>query len=297
MHSHRMFETIPSMASYLLAGASVLVAALCASPSFADNDARPVKVMIINMFGGAPFPSSEASAFTGNLGLTESIPVRGLSPDYPNILCNADDVCQMVTGEGHANVAASTMALILSDKFDLRHTYFLIAGIAGIDPHEGTTGSAAWARYLIDYGISWEIDAREIPGSAADPITPAWPYGYLAISPTDTTVQPWNSLPSIPTPYHSEMYQLNDALLQKILSLTSKVDLTVNDNATARAYRDHYAEAKAKAPPSVIQCDTMAGDTWFHGIQLGGAKGPIAPRNRRTMPRTWPSAAGPSPGW
>jgi purine nucleoside permease len=75
-------------------------------------------------------------------------------------------------------------------------------------------------------------------------------------------------LPSIPTPYHSEMYQLNEALLQKILSLTSKVDLTGNDNATAQTYRARYAEAKAKAPPSVIQCDTMAGDTWFHGFEL-----------------------------
>jgi purine nucleoside permease len=48
--------------------------------------------------------------------------------------------------------------------------------------------------------------------------------------------------------------------------LTSKVDLTVNDIATAQAYRARYVEAKAKAPPKVIQCDTMAGVTWFHGI-------------------------------
>jgi hypothetical protein len=34
----------------------------------AAGDVRPVKVMIINMFGGTPFPLSEASAFTGNLG-------------------------------------------------------------------------------------------------------------------------------------------------------------------------------------------------------------------------------------
>ena len=269
MRSHRMFETVLSITRRLVTGASVLVAALFVGPSFAADAARPVKVMIINMFGGTPFPHSEASAFTGNLGLTESIRVRGLSPDYPDVLCNVDDVCQMVAGEGHANVAASTMALILSDKFDFRLTYFLIAGIAGINPHEGTTGSAAWARYLIDYGISWEIDAREMPGSPADPATPAWPYGYLAIHPADMTFQPWNSLPNIPTPYHYEMYQLNEALLQKILSLTGTVDLTGNDDATARAYRAHYAEAKAKAPPSVIQCDTMAGDTWFHGIKLG----------------------------
>jgi purine nucleoside permease len=98
----------------------------------------------------------------------------------------------------------------------------------------------------------------------------AWPYGYLAIFPTDTTVQPWNSLPSLPTPYHSEMYQLNETLLQKILSLTSTVNLTVNDNPTAQAYRGHYTQVKAMAPPSVIQCDTMAGDTWYHGNYLGG---------------------------
>jgi purine nucleoside permease len=65
------------------------------------------------------------------------------------------------------------------------------------------------------------------------------------------------------------MYRLNEALLQKILALTGKVDLAVNDNATAQAYRAHYTEAKAKAPPSVIQCDTVSGDTWFQGTKLG----------------------------
>jgi hypothetical protein len=51
-----MSETFQSIARCLLVGASVLVAALFAGPSFADDDARPVKVMIINMFGGTPFP-------------------------------------------------------------------------------------------------------------------------------------------------------------------------------------------------------------------------------------------------
>ena len=107
MRSHRMLETVLPITRHLLVGAIFLTAALFAGPSFADDHARPVKVMIINMFGGT---FSEASAFTGNLGLTQSIPVRGLSPDYPNILCNSDDVCQMIAGEGHANVATSTGA-------------------------------------------------------------------------------------------------------------------------------------------------------------------------------------------
>ena len=47
-----MFETVRSTTKCLLAGASVFAAAFFAGPSFADDDARPVKVMIINMFGG-----------------------------------------------------------------------------------------------------------------------------------------------------------------------------------------------------------------------------------------------------
>src|SRR5579871_2959247 len=204
MHGNRTSQRtrpVGAIVSSALLLVAPLIASLFAGPSFADDHGRPVKLMIINMF------ISEAQPFTANLNLTEQIPVRGLSVDYPNVNCNSDDICQMIAGEGHANVAASTMALVLSEKFDLRHTYFMIAGIAGINPEQGTTGSAAWARYLVDYGISWEIDPRETPKS--------WPYGYLAIFPTDTVTAPWNSLPALPTPYRSEVYQLNEPLLQK----------------------------------------------------------------------------------
>src|ERR1700722_6729356 len=102
-----IFEPVFSMTRYVLTGASILVGGLFAGPAGADHDGRLVKIIVINMFGG-PAPS-EASAFTGNLHLTEAIHVRGLSPDYPIILCNADDVCQMIAGEGYANVAASAM--------------------------------------------------------------------------------------------------------------------------------------------------------------------------------------------
>jgi purine nucleoside permease len=101
---HNIFESVLSATRHVLTGACIFGGACIAGPAMADHDGRPVKIMIINMFGG-PAPS-EASAFTGNLHLTEMIHVRGLSPDYPNILCNSDDVCQMIAGEGHANVAS-----------------------------------------------------------------------------------------------------------------------------------------------------------------------------------------------
>ena len=52
----------------------------------------------------------------------------------------------MTTDMGHANAAASIMVLTLSDVFDLRKTYFLVTGIAGIDPKQGTLGSPAWTK-------------------------------------------------------------------------------------------------------------------------------------------------------
>ena len=45
------------------------------------------------------------------------------------------------------------MALILSPYFDLTTTYFLIAGIAGINPACGTLGSVCLAQYAVQAGL------------------------------------------------------------------------------------------------------------------------------------------------
>src|ERR1700693_4569229 len=79
----------------------------------------------------------------------------------------------MTTSMGYANAASSISALVLSEALDLSKTYFLIAGIAGVDPAFGTLGSAHWARYAIDGGLQNEIDARQTPDG--------WSTGYLAI--------------------------------------------------------------------------------------------------------------------
>jgi purine nucleoside permease len=216
------------------------------SPTYADaTTPRPVKVLIISMFG------PEGDPWVTHLGLTQDVAVPGLSPDYPSVHCNADDVCQVTTGMGHTNVAASISALVLSDLFDLRSTYFLIAGIAGIDPTQGTLGSAAWARYLVDYGIAWELDSRE---KGAD-----WPTGYLGINTMSPAQKP-------PLDYRTEVFQLDEALLQKAFALSKTA--TLADSDTAVAYRAHWDIAPANQPPAVVQCDTAAGDTWWHGALL-----------------------------
>ena len=233
-----------------LLAAALLVAAvltpLAAAWAQTASAPRPLKVLIVSMF------EPEAAPWIEPLKLVETIPVPGLLPESPALRCNADDVCLLVAGMGHANVAASTMAVTLDPRFDLRRTYFLIAGIAGIDPARGTVGSATWARYLVDFGIAHEIDAREMP--------PGWKSGYYGIMTDGPGKKPKFE-------YHTEVAQIDEALLQKALALTRKA--TLADNDTARAYRARYGSAPANRPPAVIQCDTLGGDTWWHGRLLG----------------------------
>ena len=147
---------------------------------------------------------------------------------------------------------SSVSALIYSGQFDLQRTYFLVAGIAGIDPSQGTLGSAAWARFLVDSDLAWEIDAREVPAN--------WPNGFIGINTQGPGQKP-------PLDYKTEVFRVNEALLQKALALSKTAVL--DDNATARAYRANYPSAPANQPPAVVQCDTAAGNTYWHGAKLG----------------------------
>ncbi len=216
------------------------------TPAAAAEAPIAVKVMIVSMFRLEALPWIDA------LKPDQTITVPGLSADYPDVRCTSGGVCQMTTGMGHANAAASLMAVIYSGRFDLRKTYFLIAGIAGIDPHEGTIGSATWARYVVDTGIAHEIDARELPAG--------WQDGYFGVL-TDAPDQ----VPRFD--YRTELFQLNENLLQQALALSRNAPLEDSDDV--RAYRRHYGFAPADRAPTVVQCDTASGDTWVAGRRLG----------------------------
>ena len=211
-----------------------------------DEPRQPVKVMIVSMF------KPEGQVWLDKLGPWHAIPVVGLSQDYPEVHCNRRGVCVVTTGMGHANAAASIMALALSDRFDLRRTYFLIAGIAGINPLRGTIGSAAWAKYLVDFGMQWEIDARDIP--------PGWKSGFLGIHTRNGNEKP-------PLNYRTEVFALNPRLADAAYGLSR--DVTLADSALAQAARAKFSAAPADRPPAVIECDTLSDDTWWSGKAIG----------------------------
>ncbi|HTY50211.1 MAG TPA: purine nucleoside permease [Steroidobacteraceae bacterium] len=227
------------------AAAATAGATTAAAPDPA-SDPIPVKVMVVNTF------SLEAQPWLAALAPRRRVRVPGLSADYPDVACTDDGICQVTTGMGHANAAASMMALLLSGRFDLRRTYFLIAGIAGINPAYGTMGSVTWARYAVDVGLTHEIDARERP--------PSWPDGFFGIGTDGPGEKPKFE-------YRTEMFHLDDGLESRAFTLSRSAQL--EDAADAAAYRRHYPFAPANLPPAVTECDTAAGDTFWSGARLG----------------------------
>jgi purine nucleoside permease len=231
-----------------LAMAGLLLLSAASQAASAQTQPFAPKVLVITMFGGEAKPWAEGET------LTRRIAVPGLSKAFPEVACTEGGLCLTTTSMGYANAASSLSAIIFSGRFDLKQTYFLIAGIAGVSPVYGTIGSAFWARYAIDGGLQNEIDAREMPQD--------WSAGYLAIG-ADAPGK------KVELRYGDEVYRLNEDLLQAAFKLTQ--DMALSDGDNAKAYRAKYGAAPAASPPVVAICDTISSDTWWHGAKLGAA--------------------------
>ena len=208
------------------------------------SDPAPVRVMIVTTF------AQEAQAWLDSRDFGPAIPVPGLPDQYPAVRCGADRVCLVTVGEGHANAAASIAALVFGRTFDLRHTWWVVTAIAGINPEVGTLGSAAWAGWLVEWGLQWELDARVKP--------PSWPTGLTGIE----TQGPWQK-PG--TRYGTEVFRLDGRLAHRAYQLSRGVKLA--DSPVARKTRAAYPPP-ADRPPTVIRCDTLSADIWWSGEHL-----------------------------
>lgn len=179
---------------------------------------------------------------------------------YPYIHCASDhSICQLTTGMGEINAAATMMALAFSDMFDLRSTYFVVSGIAGVNPKHGTLGSVAIIKYAVQVALQYEIDARSIPED--------WETGYLAFG----TTRPFE-YPSII--YGTEVFELNEALRDVAANLAGTA--TLSDSRETNTYRLRYAGmgrdfAPGVRPPAVIKCDAATSDVYYSGTLLSSA--------------------------
>lgn len=231
--------------------ALLMFCALLLLSATAAARAKPLapRVLVITMFDG------EARPWLEHAGLTREVKLPGLAPRYPAVRCTADTtLCMVTTDMGYANAASATAALVLSERFDLRRSYVIVAGIGGIDPAHGTLGSAHWARYVIDGGLTYAVDPRQVPGG--------WTSGILALGAARPGEKgDWDA--------GTELYRLDEVLLQRAYALTRNVALLDGDDA--RAYRARYPSAPGNAAPQVSICDTLSSDTYWHGSRLAAA--------------------------
>ncbi len=177
--------------------------------------------------------------------LTEALDVPGVpQPVHTNA---EHTVLGMVSGDTLINASASMMAIGLDPRFDLTHAYFIINGVAGVDPEDASIGSAAWANYVIG-DVMAEIDVREAPTG--------WPYGLFPVGsthPNPTTVRPGFNV-----------FALNSKLVAWAFEQTRGLKLP--DDSDVAAFRAAYVGyPNAQRPPFVLLGDDFASDHYCHG--------------------------------
>ena len=211
----------------------------------------PVKVVVIALF--------EAGADRGDTPGEYQYWVERdhLDTQYPfpqgfhDVRMNDQGEMGVLAGVGTARAAASIMALGLDPRFDFTQTYWLVAGIAGADPQDASLGSAAWAEWVVDGDLAYEIDAREIP--------PQWTTGFVPLRKTVPYEQPHMAENGV-------AFHLNPALQNWAYQRTK--DVKLDDTPTLTADRAHFEGANARRPPFVLKGDTLSASTFWHGKLL-----------------------------
>ena len=239
----------------LLAVCSFFIAFFITAPVRAQQKPWPVRVVVVTTFeigadtGDAP---GEFQYWVEREHLNEVL-------DFPGgvhpLRTNAEHtVLGMVSGTTLVNATASMMALGLDPRFDLTHAYFLINGIAGVDPHDASIGSAAWANYVVN-DVAREIDRRDAP--------PDWPYGLF---PNGSTGPRPDKVPTAPW-LRSNLYTLNPKLAAWAFQQTRTLHLG-DDPAVAKFREGFTGFPNAQKPPFVLMGDDFASDYYWHGATM-----------------------------
>ena len=209
----------------------------------------PIKVVVLTTFetgASSAKTSGEFQAWAARYPLTTPVKVPGIEG---RVLMSDDGVLGVVTGM-RARARESVAALLLDPNLDLSHAYWVIAGIAGVDPRAGSIGSAAWANWVVDADPIFEQDDREIPKD--------WPWGLYSLDTKRPGVK--GSAPG-----SSDMvWRMDPGLTQWAFQLTR--DIALPDNPHLAATRARFpSEPAAQKPPHVFIGDDLGTVRFWHG--------------------------------
>ena len=231
----------------------LLLTVLFSAPRTQADPVRP-KVIIMTTFeigadtGDRP---GELQYWVEREKLTGTLDIPGLL--HP-LRFNDSGVYAMLTGT--CNRSGLAMMLLGSDpRLDLSQTYFIMAGIAGVDPNRASVGSAAWAQWVVDGDNVNEIDGHDAPKE--------WPYGILPYGATSPDQPPgpndWSQKPMT--------FQLEPGLVSWAFNLSK--DVSLSDTSELSKYRASYVGyPNAQRGPFVLIGDTLGSARYWHGAAL-----------------------------
>lgn len=259
---------------------AVLSAALClclsaaaqtnAQKTAASGTIRP-KVIVVVYFevgkdtGDTP---GELQFWVERDHLDRVIDVPGMSR---TVRINADgSEMAMAVGPGNIRPGVNLMAFGNDRRFDLRKSYWLLNGIAGVSPKDMPLASAIWTDYVVNGDLLHEIDAREIPKD--------WPNGFYSLqaskpgeeprlepgSKDDVRTWPKEGAYSNST---GAVVRTNPGLMYWALELTKDMKLPQNEKMRLLEGRYNNYPA-AQQPPHVLAGANLAAETFWHGAKL-----------------------------
>jgi len=235
----------------LVAGCSTQRGTSAAGPMLPGRTSPlPVKVVIVTLFeigedtGDRP---GEFQFWVERERLERKVAVPGT---FRPVRYRDDGVVGVCTGGGIARSAAVIAALARDRRFDFRKAYWITAGIAGIDPADGTLGSAAWAEHVVDGDLAHEIDPREMPAD--------WPTGYVPLSQSRPYEEPRRNRVG------EVLFTLDPGLVDWAYRLTRDTPLPETDVMIQNRMR-YTGHPKARQSPSVLKGDNLSASTFWHG--------------------------------
>jgi purine nucleoside permease len=241
------------MATLPKSAGAALAAALLLAPVVALAQERiPVKVVVVAMFELGADSGDRPGEFQQWVEGKELDRVFPFPAGFRDLRMNGQGVLGVVTGVGTARAAATIMALGMDPRFDLTRAYWLVAGIAGIDPADAPLGSAAWAEWVVDGDLAHEIDAREIPAD--------WKTGYVPLRKSVPYEQPKETADT------AEVFRLDPGLVEWAYRLTRDVRLPESDQM--KQERALYPDEMTRRPPFVLKGDTLSAGTFWLGARL-----------------------------
>ena len=234
----------------------IFAAALCAATSLsaatpppAPIEIRTVVVTALEIGKDSGDMAGELQAWATEIPQTLPFPAGARPLRYDP----ARKLLVLSTGVGTNRAAVSTMALGVDPRFDLTHAYWLVAAIAGINPNEGSIGSAAWIGDMVDTDLGYLIDSREIPKD--------WTTGLVPYE-RDRPYQ----LP-VPADPSGNLFPLNKGLRDWAYTLTAATPLP--DSAGLQKVRAGFPGfPKALTPPAILKGDEATGQGFWHGAIL-----------------------------